>query len=505
LSTVSAQHPNLERQPRQKHFKMASGTLQPSATHPPHAYGPAPTITLQELKQHLQMALDRGAVWQKRRLPYRTVKVLSVTWDNDRVCDQSGRLWAHSKRLAHVFCNSYHYDTMQCVLPASSDEDTVPSAAQTLINAMYTLLKGVTRSDLIIIHYVGRTTRYSDARHLDDMWLEPANGKTKVNLSAIRRECFGCDSASGPLTNGVVLLDGVALDDAKEQQLQAPADPCFTTLLAELLEHAANTDQVLTTSSLFAYLATTQKGIQRHCITPGSAPLVIAPLISASPSLENQPRVHDSLARHPASVILSATLQTSGFCHDFPNWMPALESLLKEAEPPGQDCIELLNMIRPSPNEAIITFEVTVGLWDCLPDHPAVKFMSYTRKIERENLMTNGLIDPAEAGSMPVGFVKMGYHPLTRLPFLPPPDASASRLAERTVNGDDELELRLLEKLRLGSEDPEEMDQKEWDAVAIDAASDESGSVHSDESQFVFCRKPAALKGDLDASAGTGA
>jgi hypothetical protein len=158
--------------------------------------------------------------------------------------------------------------------------------------------------------------------------------------------------------------------------------PSFSSNLIQQLQHAAATKQILTSPQLYARLATkalvrdadgraelgsTPFHVQNYQVK--RCPIYLAPVQSFEDW--SVPR-NFFVYSQPVNVLLSVHLRDGQF-----KTLQELREWLTRSRPSGVQRVHFCDIF-PS-GSATLIFEVTLDVWDSLPDHPAISFISFKK------------------------------------------------------------------------------------------------------------------------------
>jgi hypothetical protein len=345
-----------------------------TSTHPLNSYQPS-YISVEEFKETLQDALRNYYGDGLRAHHYRSVRLLLVFWEIDK--DQRIKIGNFVDRLEDVFTRSYNYKVNKLGLQIQD-----PSSPQvSLMEALHAQMHNIDNDDLAIVYYV-------DHGKMEGNDLQTyATEYPKVNFSAVRRLII--DNAA---TNVLVLLDccyagGGAIGVNKEiiaasagDQVVYNGTASFSSNLIQQLQHAAATKQISTSPQLYARLATkalvrnadgtaelgsTPVHIQKYQIY--RCPIYLAPVTS----VEDWSAPEKSfIFSQPVNVLLSVHLRDGQI-----KTLQELREWLSCSRPSGVLRVHFCDIFLSG--SATLIFEVTLDVWDSLPDHPAISFISF--------------------------------------------------------------------------------------------------------------------------------
>lgn len=403
-----------------------------TSTHPLDSYRPS-YISVEEFKERLEHSLRDYYGDNPRALHYRSVRVLLVFWD----IDKDNQLIVHrpigSKedpplnignfvgRLEDVFTRSYKYKVNKLELQSQLSQD--PSPQESLTEVLRAQLDNIDENDLAIVYYVGHGQMAGN-----DLKIYPTyHNDNQVNFSAVRRLVI--DRAAPDV---LILLDccyagGGAIGVNKEiiaasagDQLAYNGPASFSSNLIQQLQHAAATRQILTSPQLYARLATkalvrNKDGTAELLSTPihiqnyqtNRRPIYLAPVMS----FENWsvPRSF-AIFSQPINVLLSVHLRDGQL-----KTLQELREWLMRSRPPCVHRVEFRDIF-PS-GSATLIFEVTLDVWDSLPDHPAISFISFKQNIHLPPPPSPQRTKPKSPEKEPVAFAKYAgdVSPLAKL------------------------------------------------------------------------------------------
>jgi hypothetical protein len=345
-----------------------------TSTHPLNSYQPS-YISVKEFKETLEDALRNYYGYSLCAHYYRSVCVLLVFWEIDK--DDRLKIGNFVDRLDDVFTRSYSYKVNKLGFQIQD-----PSPQESLMEVLRSQMHNIDNNDLTIVYYVCHGKMEGN-----DLQIY-ATEYPKVNFSAVRRLII--DNAA---TNVLVLLDccyagGGAIGVNKEIIAASAGDQVaynggtasFSSNLIQQLQHTAATKQILTSPQLYARLATkalvrnadgtaelgsTPVHIQKYQIY--RCPIYLAPVTS----VEDWSAPEQSfIFSQPVNVLLSVHLRDGLI-----KTLQELREWLSRSRPSGVLRVHFCDIFLAG--SATLIFEVTLDVWDNLPDHPAISFISF--------------------------------------------------------------------------------------------------------------------------------
>ncbi|KAK3939200.1 hypothetical protein QBC46DRAFT_438381 [Diplogelasinospora grovesii] len=374
----------------------------------PHSTGEVPPFRMRadKFKESLQAALNN---YHDETAPdarhYQKVIALLVYWESDyeRKSENNPSISITNSvdRLGNIFQNLYGYSVMKVGLRQYGHG----KSGDGIIESLRQVLKGLDENNLVIFYYVG------EGRHFNrDLYFQTPDQGNSVNFSALRRHLI--DDARPDV---LMLLDcryGLERDTCPQfgvkEIIQASphtrglrgraayqdgTDRTFSSHLMQQLTEAAASQEILTTSQLYARLAaralTFNPGTKltdlrclpvhthRHHHDPEQRrrqglhlPLMLPVLVDRLKRSESY-----TIAAQSATVILAVHLYDAGegTLGDMQRW------LRKESRPRDADQRVRFIEAYPTLDSVTLLFETTLDVWDyLLREKPqALQFISF--------------------------------------------------------------------------------------------------------------------------------
>ena len=371
-------------------------------------------MTIDAFKLTLESALDN--LYTDDSPSYESARVLLLHWDPAYDTDDEDYTIAElALQLAKVFRESYKYSVKTQILGSSGKRSPIsshnrPDPPSNGADGGHTL---------VIVYYIGQGDMVGN-----DLYIYPSqvHREQEINFTEVYSNATQ-DSKMDILT----FLDcpyfgdivGTMADPGRTREIMAATadiktiskgrtksqDWPFTTSLIGELQHAADTKQILTTPQLYARIAAnTAQGASsedeapptsrlplhlhnyHHDITQIRRPIHLSPLNKSRPPPTPilppgstwKPSPYPLLLHQPLTVLLSVSLHG----HNHHSLQQSLRNwAYKQSSSPISlgpiDRIRIIDAYQFSPTSSTLLFQVPLDVWDTLPSHPAIQFLTF--------------------------------------------------------------------------------------------------------------------------------